>query len=99
VIRVGAAPNAGRLIEHVAFFGIRTTAGTDPWGVGQVIGRIDHFGLKGNFMPNVVAKPNFCYFPDFGSHFFTIILQNKFKRCLTTQPVTGVINAADKGHF
>ena len=34
VVRVCAAPGATRLVEHIAFFGVRTAPGGDSWGIG-----------------------------------------------------------------
>jgi hypothetical protein len=68
VIRICAAPDAGRFVEHVAFLRIGAAARSDSRRVGQVIGRVDHFRFEGDLVSYVVTKTDLGDFPFFFRH-------------------------------
>jgi len=56
VVRIGAAPFAGGLVNHVAGGGIRASVGKDARQLfGQVLGGINNLRFERNFVTRVLA--------------------------------------------
>lgn len=68
MIGVRATPDAGGLVEQVAFFGVGAAPGGDARRVGQEINRVHDFGFEGYFMTDMVTVADFGHFPFFLSH-------------------------------
>jgi len=71
VIWIGAAPDAGGLIEHIAFLGVVAAAGIYAWHIRKKIDRVNQFGFECHFVPNVVAIMYLDHFPFFLCHILT----------------------------
>ena len=56
VVRIGAAPFAGGLIEHVAGGGVGTAVGNHTWRLfGQMLGGVNDFRFERDLVTDVLA--------------------------------------------
>jgi hypothetical protein len=69
VVGVRPAPDAHWLIKLVADQGVRAAASDHSRRlIGQVFGWINHFQFQRDFVPYVLAKRDFAYFPRSEGH-------------------------------
>jgi hypothetical protein len=90
VVRIGSAPGAGGLVEHVAFFGVRAAPGYHPRGVRQIVIGVNNFGFKSYFVTHMVTITNFGHFPFFLSH--------KYLQTMITFYARGLSIHSDRRH-
>jgi hypothetical protein len=92
VVRIGTAPLADALVEHVAGGGIRTAAGKHARCLfGQVLGGIDHIRFERDLVPNVLTVLDLVNLPGSECHV----------SLLTILPVyaMGDKNSSDRRHI
>lgn len=69
VVRIGATPFAGGLVEHVAGGGVGTAVGNDARRLfGQVLSRIDNFRFERDLVTDVFAVLDLVDLPSFERH-------------------------------
>jgi hypothetical protein len=73
VVRIGAAPFAGGLVDHVANCGIRASARHHArrlfW---QVLGGIDNFRFERDLMTDVLTVLDLVNLPSFECHAYSL---------------------------